>query len=431
MDVPLCACDDDDVVCPCDDDGVVDACNGTFAANDDEEFPTDAQIARAQRAVYVPHRHNVALTRITTIAMIKHEEAEVEAEATRGSLADKDSFAEEGVDDDEEFSVDHQLALALRAVYARHRHDLTITEVAEAERVIKTTIALIKHEEAEAVAARGRRAEFDNSARDKIAVGVATAGLGVPRDSVRATATRAGSVIVEASVTVDGGSDSAAAFESSPSDPVKPLADESRFGPCAVSGVRIEKPAAAAAPTEAAPMESPSESAPPPSPGMTDIVISPLRAIDVVFHANDDNRHPEAEIEGRDGGLWDYNVADNDGERGDEEEAVRQDSCVAPCDSGGASAAAAIAAVGLQLLIQGRMIDDEFHAERSVYTSVLAHREESPSPPAPDDASATGCTYDDITKSAPPHLRCVVSPLSSLSSVLRCTAAPPPPTSRG
>ena len=39
---------------------------------------------------------------------------------------------------------------------------------------------------------------------------------------------------------------------------------------------------------------------------------------------------------------------------------------------------------------------------------------ESPSPPAPDGASASARTYDDITKSPPLHLRCVVSPLCSL-----------------
>ena len=54
----------------------------------------------------------------------------------------------------------------------------------------------------------------------------------------------------------------------------------------------------------------------------------------------------------------------------------------------------------------------EFHAERSVNIDVLTCREESP-PPPPDDASTTGRTYDDMTKSPPPHLRCVVSSLSS------------------
>jgi hypothetical protein len=45
-------------------------------------------------------------------------------------------------------------------------------------------------------------------------------------------------------------------------------------------------------------------------------------------------------------------------------------------------------------------------------TGVLTRRKESPSPPASDNASATGRTYDDITESPPPHLRCAVSPLS-------------------
>ena len=78
-----------------------------------------------------------------------------------------------------------------------------------------------------------------------------------------------------------------------------------------------------------------------------------------------------------------------------------------------------------------------FDAERSVNTDVLACREASPSLPAPDDARASsGRTYDDIARSPPPHLRCVVSPLSSLSPILRRIAASPPrfflsPTSRG
>jgi len=67
-----------------------------------------------------------------------------------------------------------------------------------------------------------------------------------------------------------------------------------------------------------------------------------------------------------------------------------------------------------------------------VHTGVSTRREESPSPPASDGASATGrvCTcmppgrtYYDFTKLPPPHLRYVVSPLSSLPPVLRRTAA--------
>ena len=73
----------------------------------------------------------------------------------------------------------------------------------------------------------------------------------------------------------------------------------------------------------------------------------PLRAIDVVFHVNDDNQHPEEGIESCDCGLWEFAVADDDGELDielDVEEAVQQDSFV-----GGASAVAAAAAVGLRL----------------------------------------------------------------------------------
>ena len=82
----------------------------------------------------------------------------------------------------------------------------------------------------------------------------------------------------------------------------------------------------------------------------------------------------------RDGGLWDL---ERDGELDDEkEEAVRQDSCV-------------------MLMCPG----------------------ESPLPPAPDDVSTTERTYDNITKLTPLRLWCVVSPLFSLSPVLRYTAA--------
>ena len=225
--------------------------------------------------------------------------------------------------------------------------------------------------------------------------------------------------------------EAAAACVSSLTDPAKALVDDFRFEPCAVSGVRIKESVASVA----APAEAPAEPSPPPAPVMTGE--SPLRAIDVVFHNDDDNRHFEEQIEGRDGGLWDFAVSDDDSELdGEEEEAVRQDSCVAPWDSGEASAAAAAAGVGLQLR---RMIGEKTSMNIDVYveehTDVLTRREESPSLPAPDDASATGRTYDDITRSPPPHLRCVVSPLPSLPPVLLCTAASPPcflsPTSRG
>ena len=196
--------------------------------------------------------------------------------ATDGNEA---GFAEEGDDDDdEEFPTDAEIALALRTVYARHRHDLTLTwwtlmqktetELGGADlssrRMIETTIALIKHEEAEA--ARGRQA--DNT----------------------------------------------------PTTPVKNFDD-------------------------------------------------------------DDSFHPEKEVE--DPFLVELAVA-----------------VAAPWDSGEASAAAAAAAVGLRQQLQW-MIGDA----------------------APADASATGQTYNDITKSPPPYLRCVFSPLSSLPPVLRCTAS--------
>ena len=163
---------------------------------------------------------------------------------------------------------------------------------------------------------------------------------------------------------------------------------------------------------------APAEPAPPPAPAMAD----KRRAIDV-FHVNDDNRHhPEEEIEGCECGRWDFVAGDDFEELDDEEEeALRQDSCVAPWDSGEASAAAATAAVGRRPQLR-RMIGGDFGDERSVYTDVMTRQEEPPSPPAPVDASATGHTYEDMTKSPPPHLRCVISRLSSLSPFLRCTA---------
>ena len=138
---------------------------------------------------------------------------------------------------------------------------------------------------------------------------------------------------------------------------------------------------------------------------------SPLRATDVVFHDHDANRHPNKQIEGHDGGLWDNEFhSDDDGELDEEEN----------CMAFEQSAAAAAAACGRRPQLRW-MIDDDYHAE--LCTSVLTRREKSPSPPAPDDASATGRTYDDIIEAPPPHLRCVVSPHSSLSPAPRCTAA--------
>ena len=337
------------------------------------------------------------------------------AAAAAAADDDEDGFSDQGEDDDEAFSTDAQLALALRAVYARHRHDHTITKLGSAEHVIKTTIAMIKHEEAEAETARGHHTDdkmttpdFDDSAHGGLGVDVAR-GLGVPRDGgVRVTGVaRAGSVIVEA----------AAAFVSSLIDPAKLLVDKSRFESCAEACVQAEEPTTVAAAAEAAPVEAPAEPAPSPAPAMADYI--PVRTIGVVFHDNDDNGHPEEEIEGcNGGGPRYYPVADDDGDLDDEEKkAVRQDLCVAPWDSSGASEAAASVTVGLRQY--RRMIGDNFHAEYYHCTGALTSRDESLWPPAPDGASATGCTYDDITKSPPPHLRCVVSPLSSLPPVLR------------
>ena len=238
----------------------------------------------------------------------------------------------------------------MRAVYARHRHDHTLTrrtltqktetelggaDLSTSRRVIKTIIAQIKLEEAEAETTRGFHADdkptapsFDYGARD--------------------------------------------------------------FGPCAVSGVRVEEPvAAAAAPAEAAPVEAAAEPALPLALATADN--SPLRAIDVVFHDDDDDRHPEENIEGRDGRRWDYAVADDDGEfdiKLDIEEAVRQGSFVTPgYNGGGASVATTAADVGLRLELR-RMICGDFHAERSANTDALTCREESPFPEKPPTATA-------------------------------------------
>ena len=276
---------------------------------------------------------------------------------------------------------------------------------------------------------------FDDETSEDFALDVAK-GLGVPRDGVRVTSAdaREGSVIIETSLIVNGGAKAAAAVASSLFDPAKPLVDEIRFGPCAVSDVRIQESTAAAARAEAAAPADPP--APPSAPAMTD-KRPPMRAIDVVLHNDDGDRCLQEEIEGRDGGLWDHvAVSDDDNRKLDDDEeeeaaAARQDSYVAPWESGGASAAAAAAGVLLQ-----RMIGDDLSPKResavelNIYdeerTGVLTRREESPSPPASDDASATGCTYDDIAKPPPPHLRCVVSPFPSLPPVpLGCSAASP------
>ena len=90
---------------------------------------------------------------------------------------------------------------------------------------------------------------FDDLARAEFAAGVAT-GHGVPCVGVRVTGARAGSVVVETSVVVAGGAVAAAELASSLADPTAaghgPLVDDSRFGRCDVSGVRVEAAAEAA-----------------------------------------------------------------------------------------------------------------------------------------------------------------------------------------
>ena len=275
---------------------------------------------------------------------------------------------DEGDNDDKEFPTVGTIsivrpataarALRARRVYVRHRHNLTFmrltlmqkpeTELGGADhstrrRVIKTTIVLIEYEEAEAEAeaVRSRHADdkpttpdFDAGARDHFAMGVATE-LGMLCDDVRETGARTHSVIVETSVTVDGGAEASAAFTSSLTDPAKLL--EFLFEPCATSGVHIKELAAEEAPEPAAP-----EPALPPAPVVTDN--GPLLTlIGVTFGSNSNG-----------------------------------------------------------------MIGGDFHAERSVSTDVLTRREESPSPPAPDVASATGHTSSSRDL---PIFRCVASPL--------------------
>ena len=89
-----------------------------------------------------------------------------------------------------------------------------------------------------------------------------------------------------------------------------------------------------------------------------------------------------------------------------------------------AAAAAVAAAAAAAARDEAAAATGKFHAECSVDTGVLTRREEPLSLPALDETSVTGCTYGDIIKSPPPHLRCVVFlPLFSLPPVLRCTAA--------
>ena len=169
----------------------------------------------------------------------------------------------------------------------------------------------------------------------------------------------------------------------------------------------------------------------------------PLRAIELVIQTTEvviqdvinDNRHPEEEIEGRDGTMRDYTVAGNNGELDDEEvKAVRQDSCAArrawveyssrrgafidvrarkastdvtndydPDSDGKIGGECHTECFGTDPDSDGK-IGGECHTE-CYGTDVWIYGEESPSSPASDDASATGRTYDDVTKLPPPHLR--------------------------
>ena len=162
--------------------------------------------------------------------------------------------------------------------------------------------------------------------------------------------------------------------------------------------------------------------APPPAPAMIDK--RPLRAIEVVIQTTEvviqdvinDNRHPEEEIEGRDGTMRDYTVAGNNGELDDEEvKAVRQDSCAARRAwveySSRRGAFIDVRARKASTDVTNDYDPDsdgkiggECHTE-CYGTDVWIYGEESPSSPASDDASATGRTYDDVTKLPPPHLR--------------------------
>ena len=165
---------------------------------------------------------------------------------------------------------------------------------------------------------------------------------------------------------------------------------------------------------------------------------SPLRAIEVVIQAIevviqdvDDNRHPEEEIEGRDGTLRDYTIANNNGEL-DDEKAVRYLPCeweeysrgeifrafidvmarkastdvtndYDPDSDGKIGGECHTECYGTDPDSDGK-IGGECHTE-CYGTDVWIYGEESPSSPASDDASATGRTYDDVTKLPPPHLR--------------------------
>ena len=119
--------------------------------------------------------------------------------------------------------------------------------------------------------------------------------------------THAGSIILEASVTASGGARCRGGIH---------VCDVALRAGKTVSDVRVAEPVDSAAPAEAAPVEAPTGPAPPRAPAMADN--SPLQAIGIVVHDDDDNRHVEVEI------------TDDDGELDDkEEQAVQQDSYVA------------------------------------------------------------------------------------------------------
>jgi hypothetical protein len=226
-----------------------------------------------------------------------------------GGTADvgDDVFAE-AAEEDVEFSTDAQLALALRAVYARHRHDLRLTRrtsmqktdaelgraarvLGRAERVIKTTITLFTHEEAETKAARGRLGDEKPSTPEAVhAVALTTisSAMSIDHGEVAGRTSLSASALAAATEAAeDVVGDTGEAQPEGRSKPARLLGG----GPWW------------------------------PTPAVIDN--GPLRStVVVLFHGDDDN-----------GGLWDYD---------EKEEAVRQ-------DSGGVSATAAACGSGLPL----------------------------------------------------------------------------------
>ena len=129
-----------------------------------------APLSRLKVVCFTPH----------LLFCARRDVAAAAAAAAAATELTEGGFADEGGDDNEEVSTDAQLAT--RATYARHRHDLSLTwrrlikkagtDLGDAERVVKTSIALIKLEKAETEAMRSRHA--DNK---PIAPGVAHAGM--------------------------------------------------------------------------------------------------------------------------------------------------------------------------------------------------------------------------------------------------------------